>query len=580
MRVLQPGDFIGPTHQVVEVLDEAGATAIYRCRHLLRDGDEVVKVLDEELAASPAVREAFRTMAREGEQLAHPNILPLRELLLGGELVAHVLPFSPGQSLAEVLAHRPEPLPRPQALALVAQTAGALAAAHQRGHVHGELTPSRLLLEPDAGGGWRVLLLDFGVSRLRAALRQAGLPSRIPYLHYLAPELLGESPEEPQPAADVYSLGVLLHELLVGHPPVVGDTPAEVRAALSLLAGRPVPLQPADPALAQLVSACLATAPADRPPLGTLRQALARRLGRADSAGPAGDPRPPASPPTTAASPSRPAPTASPPPPAVAASSPRAAATAAPTRPAPTPEDEDEDEDEDEASPAAEAAPTKKGCGCLAGLLGGMLLLAMVFLGLLIYVSAQGGLESTFTEIQELWGGSSGAGEEFVQELDGLLDQTPPAAVEQPAFLAEEIKALQDATRRANQQPSPVEEPPDPPPAAADTPPDSPEDAASAPDLAQVELYQLVHAHRGSIFRCYQTAQRRRPDLEGTLELTLEIGPDGTTTDARAALLPARDAGIEGCIKAQALLWRFPARQEQAPLTLQVPFLLQPTRGD
>ena len=232
-------------------------------------GDRVaVKRLRREWISDPEAVERSRREVQAARQIAHPNVCRVFDLAVdedaeGEREVLLVMELIRGETLAARLARGP--LAPEEALPIVRQLAAGLDAAHAAGVVHRDLKPANVLLEPRPDGE-RVVLTDFGLARclastaatLTAAGDLVGSPA------YLAPEqVLGQPPG---PAADVFSLGVVLYELLTGALPFDGETGVE--AALARLHGPPPPpsqhVSGLDPRWDRAVLACLALEPERR----------------------------------------------------------------------------------------------------------------------------------------------------------------------------------------------------------------------------------------------------------------------------------------------------------------------------
>ncbi|MGH9259520.1 MAG: serine/threonine-protein kinase, partial [Acidimicrobiales bacterium] len=142
-------------------------------------------------------------------ELDHPHIVRVLEVIHDGDGVALAMQFAPGGSLDDLLAERGR-LPAGQVVAVAAPVADALASAHRRGVLHGDVKPANVLFTSDG----EPLLTDFGVARTLGRLTSDQISGTA---EYLAPEVLDGA--HPDPRADVYSLAVVCYQALAGRPP-------------------------------------------------------------------------------------------------------------------------------------------------------------------------------------------------------------------------------------------------------------------------------------------------------------------------------------------------------------------------
>ena len=265
--------------------------AVYRARHLLMDRPVALKVLHQRLLADEAARIRFQREARTAVRLRHQNAVNVTDF---GETadgyVYLVMDLLEGPTLREILA-REAPIETARAISIMLQASAAVAAAHEAGIIHRDLKPSNILVTQRPDVPAVVKVLDFGVAKLAAyalddddpaiTLRQAGALVGTP--RYMAPEQYNG--DGLTPAADVYSLGVILYEMLTGMAPFTGSTPVEIAAKHVSDSPHPprniVAAIPED--VARVVLHALEKSPEDRPANGQeFRQELletAERLG-------------------------------------------------------------------------------------------------------------------------------------------------------------------------------------------------------------------------------------------------------------------------------------------------------------
>ncbi|HET6953758.1 MAG TPA: serine/threonine-protein kinase [Acidimicrobiales bacterium] len=220
-------------------------------------------------------------------ELDHPHVVRVLEVIQDGDGVALAMQFAPGGSLDDLLAERGRLAPG-QVVAVAAPVADALASAHRRGVLHGDVKPANVLFTSDG----EPLLTDFGVARTlgRVTTDQPGGTAE-----YLAPELLDGA--VPDPGADVYSLAVVCYLALAGAVPYTGTSPLAVVRAADAGVHRPLHDVPGVPgALAAVVERGLARAPHQRfPSADEFARALRGAVPPAEVVlpGPAANPRAP-----------------------------------------------------------------------------------------------------------------------------------------------------------------------------------------------------------------------------------------------------------------------------------------------
>ncbi len=220
-------------YHLEERLGEGGMGTVYRARHLLMDRPVAIKVLHPQFVENEAARTRFQLEARAAVLLHHANAVSVTDFGQTADgLVYIVMELLNGRTLREILA-KEAPLETARATSIMLQTSDAVAAAHTAGIIHRDLKPSNILVTQSAAAPAIVKVLDFGIAKLAAdilddedasAVTLPGTPIGTP--RYMAPEQY--EGHDLTPAADVYSLGVILYEMLTGMAPFTGVSPVEI----------------------------------------------------------------------------------------------------------------------------------------------------------------------------------------------------------------------------------------------------------------------------------------------------------------------------------------------------------------
>jgi Tol biopolymer transport system component len=264
-----PGFRIG-IYEVIAPVAAGGMGEVYRARDTVLGRDVAIKVLTRATSASPEHRARFEREARAVAALSHPNILAIHNFGYQDGIAYAVIEWLKGHTLREELAHRPLPLSR--ALDLGGQMALGLAAAHEKGVAHRDFKPENVFVTADGV----VKLLDFGLAKIVSdardeftaeapasdAITRAGM--LMGTVGYMSPEQVSGS--EADFRSDVFSLGIVLFEMLTGHSPFRRESPIETLSATVKEAPPPLTtLTPGIPsALERIVMRCLAKSPAER----------------------------------------------------------------------------------------------------------------------------------------------------------------------------------------------------------------------------------------------------------------------------------------------------------------------------
>ncbi|MFJ9250400.1 serine/threonine-protein kinase [Streptomyces sp. NPDC101776] len=270
---------VGSKYLLEESIGRGATGTVWRARQRETAGAEAavqgqpgetvaIKVLKEELASDPDIVMRFLRERSVLLRLTHPNIVRVRDLVVEGDLLALVMDLVEGPDLHHYLRENGPFSPVGAAL-LTAQIADALAASHADGVVHRDLKPANVLLK-QGGGQMYPLLTDFGIARLADSPGLTRTQEFVGTPAYIAPESAEGRPQTS--AVDIYGAGILLYELVTGHPPFSGGSALEVlHQHLSAEPRRPSTVP--DP-LWTVIERCLRKNPDERPSAENLARGL------------------------------------------------------------------------------------------------------------------------------------------------------------------------------------------------------------------------------------------------------------------------------------------------------------------
>ncbi len=227
-----PGTVIRKKYQIVAEIGRGGMGVVYRARHLLWNEDKAIKLLLDVGAGSGKQSESFLSEALIMRQFQHPNIVRVEDAdFTEDDKLFVVMELVEGESLQQRMNRGP--LAWEQALNITAQACAGLAAAHQKGIIHRDIKPQNLLLSKGTDGREAVKLIDFGIAKVRedAGLGFTGITATQTGVFMGTPEYA--SPEQAKglrgseldARTDLYSLGLVLFEMLTGVRPFAADTP-------------------------------------------------------------------------------------------------------------------------------------------------------------------------------------------------------------------------------------------------------------------------------------------------------------------------------------------------------------------
>jgi len=267
--MISPGVTLGGRYRLDERIAGGGMGDVWRGTDEVLGRTVAVKILLPALLDEPGFAERFRGEARTMATINHPGVVDVYDYGSDQQLAFLVMEYVEGDALSRTLS-RVGRLTPARTMALVAQAADALQAAHANGIVHRDVKPGNLLVRPNG----TLVLTDFGIARsaLVGQLTVAG--SVLGTASYISPEQA--SGAVATAASDVYALGVVAYQCLSGHRPFDGATPIEI--AMKHVRDTPRPL-PSDipPAVRAIVDRALAKDPGARWPTASAMAAVARQ---------------------------------------------------------------------------------------------------------------------------------------------------------------------------------------------------------------------------------------------------------------------------------------------------------------
>ena len=214
---------LGGRYRLVRHLARGGMAEVYVAEDQLLNRTVAVKILFPELAHDEAFVERFRREARAAASLNHHNIVSVYDFGEDEGSWFIVMEYVEGRNLRDIIRSEGQMDP-PHAASLGAEVAAALAAAHAQGIIHRDVKPANVLIASDAG---TVKVADFGIARAAGARQGLTMPGTVlGTATYLSPEQAQGA--EVDFRTDVYSLGMVLYEMLAGKPPFTGDSPVAI----------------------------------------------------------------------------------------------------------------------------------------------------------------------------------------------------------------------------------------------------------------------------------------------------------------------------------------------------------------
>ena len=248
------GKTLADKYLIEEHLGSGGMCDVYRARHVGMDKPVAVKVLKAQLAADPKIAQRFEQEARAASRIHHPHAINVTDYGIDKDKTPFiVMELVKGETLGQTLRSTGA-FSVERAANILRQSCGALEAAHAVGVIHRDIKPDNIIIAQYDGSDW-VEVVDFGVAKIQEDVnRRASLTGEniiVGTPRYMSPEQCDDKPVDAR--SDIYSLGVVLYEMLSGEAPFEGDS--STRLLMAHAAEPPVPLRQKRPDLSPGVEA-------------------------------------------------------------------------------------------------------------------------------------------------------------------------------------------------------------------------------------------------------------------------------------------------------------------------------------
>lgn len=220
-------------YKLLETLGAGGMAVVYHAQDMMLERPVAIKLLRQDYSGNSGFRHQFRAEAKSAANLSHPNIVTVHDFGFDSGRLFIVMEFVPGKDLKTLIKERGR-FPVGEAVNLIAQACAGIGYAHRAGFIHCDVKPHNMIVTPDR----RLKVTDFGIARALSSINPDEHSDEVwGSPQYFSPEQAAGS--APSPASDVYSLGVVLYEMLTGQLPFTASDAQEL--ARQHRESRPVP---------------------------------------------------------------------------------------------------------------------------------------------------------------------------------------------------------------------------------------------------------------------------------------------------------------------------------------------------
>lgn len=225
------GEVLGNRYEIIEEIGEGGMALVYRAKCLKLNRIVAVKILRPQFASDEEFVARFQREAEAAASLTHPNVVSIYDVGQDGNLYYMVMEYVDEHNLKELIRQR-GPLAYEEAITIAQQICDALDGAHRQGIIHRDIKPHNILISKDG----RVKVTDFGIARAKTASNATQTGVVMGSVHYFSPEQAKGGTVGTK--SDLYSLGVVLYEMITGQLPFDGESPITI--ALKHLQEEPI----------------------------------------------------------------------------------------------------------------------------------------------------------------------------------------------------------------------------------------------------------------------------------------------------------------------------------------------------